>query len=241
MQRDVKIGIAIGVLLIALIAVFWWFRHSNRNVPIMETGTTASENELPGPVVPVSPPMGVPGEIGPMAGATGAAPMATGVEPMPMGTVAMPAVTVVPPPPPPPPPVAGKQTYKVQHGDTLSSISEHFYKTPMKWRLIFEANRDKIGASPNNLKDGMELVIPDGGAASAVPGPRGSGAAAARKFIADIRSQLPPALQLLIDCGFDRRYERPISFGQNRGGAPVLEGPSTSASSLARRPDDPQE
>jgi hypothetical protein len=69
----------------------------------------------------------------------------------------------------------------------------------------------------------------------------GSGAAAARKFIADIRSQLPPALQLLIDCGFDRRYERPISFGQNRGGAPVLEGPSTSASSLARRPDDPQE
>jgi nucleoid-associated protein YgaU len=179
MQRDVKIGIAIGVLLIALIAVFWWFRHSNRNVPIMETGTTASENELPGPVVPVSPPMGVPGEIGPMAGATGAAPMATGVEPMPMGTVAMPAVTVVPPPPPPPPPVAGKQTYKVQHGDTLSSISEHFYKTPMKWRLIFEANRDKIGASPNNLKDGMELVIPDGGAASAVPGRRGSGAAAA--------------------------------------------------------------
>ncbi|MGO8703352.1 MAG: LysM peptidoglycan-binding domain-containing protein [Candidatus Brocadiia bacterium] len=181
MQRDVKIGIAIGVLLIALIAVFWWFRHSNRNVPITETGTTASENELPGPVVPVSPPMGVPGEIGPMAGATGAAPMATGVEPAPMGTVVMPAVTVVPPPPPLHPAVAST-TYKVQHGDTLSSISEQFYKTPARWRTIYEANKDKIGADPSKLKDGMDLVIPGAGAAvSAGParGPRGTTAAAA--------------------------------------------------------------
>ncbi|MGD1000065.1 MAG: LysM peptidoglycan-binding domain-containing protein [Candidatus Brocadiia bacterium] len=186
MQRDVKIGIAIGVLLIALIAVFWWFRHNNRNMPPMETATTASENELPGPVVPVSPPMGVPGEIGPMAGVTGAAPMATGVEPMPMGTVAMPAVTVVAPPPPPPR-VAARKTYKVQHGDTLSSISEQFYKTTTKWKLIYDANKDKIGLDPGKLKDNMELEIPDAAAAAAgspAPAPGGAHpAAAAGKYV----------------------------------------------------------
>ncbi len=184
MQRDVKIGIAIGVLLIALIAVFWWFRHNNRNVPVMETGPAASENELPGPVVPVSPPMGVPGEVAPMAGATGAAPMETAAAPMPMGTVAMPAVTVAPPPPP----VATRQTtYKVQHGDSLSSISEQFYKTPAKWGIIYAANRQKIGADPGKLQDGMELVIPEAGAAaSAGParGPRGTGAAAGKYVVA---------------------------------------------------------
>ena len=160
MQRDVKIGIAIGVLLIALIAVFWWFRHSNRNMPVMETGPAASENELPAPVVPVSPPMGVPGEIGPMASATGAAPMATGVEPAPMGTAAMPAVTVAPPPPPPHPATAARPT-RSSTATRLSSISEQFYKTPAKWRVIYEANRDKIGPDPSKLKDDMELVIPE--------------------------------------------------------------------------------
>jgi nucleoid-associated protein YgaU len=176
MQRDVKIGIAIGVLLIALIAVFWWFRHTGRNMPVTETGPAVSENELPGPVVPVSPPMGVPGEIGPMASATGTAPMMTAGEPV--GTVAMPAATAVAPPPPLP--VAAKQTYKVQHDDTLSSISEQFYKTTTKWRLIYDANKEKIGPNPDKLKDGMELVIPEAAATASIsPAPTAGGTGAA--------------------------------------------------------------
>ena len=162
MQRDVKIGIAIGVLLIALIAVFWWFRHTNANRPIIEPGATATESEFPGPVVPVAPPVGAPREPGAAVAATAAAPMMTGSEAV--GTTTMPAVAAVPPPPP----VAASQTYKVQHEDTLSSISEHFYKTTAKWKLIYDANKDKIGSDPNKLKDGMELVIPG---VAATPGP----------------------------------------------------------------------
>jgi nucleoid-associated protein YgaU len=125
--------------------------------------------------------MGVPGEIGPMAGATGAAPMMTVGEPV--GTVTLPPAAAVPPPPAP---VVAKQTYKVQHDDTLSSISEQFYKTTTKWRLIYDANKDKIGPNPDKLKEGMELVIPEAAAtASGGPAPAagGTGAAAAGKYV----------------------------------------------------------
>jgi len=167
MQRDVKIGIAIGVLLIALIAVFWWFRHTNR--PVTETAPTANESELPAPVEPVSPPMRFPGATGPMVSATGAAPMVTGGEMV--GTATMPATTAAGSPPPPPPSFAGSQTYKVQHGDTLSSISEHFFKTPGRWRFIYNINRGKIGPDPSKLVEGMELVIPPSTPTAAGPAP----------------------------------------------------------------------
>jgi nucleoid-associated protein YgaU len=116
--------------------------------------------------------MGVPGAVGPMVSATGVAPMTTG------GAAAMPATTAVPPAPP----VAASQTYKVQHGDSLAIISEHFYKTQAKWQLIYNANKDKIGPNPSKLKEGMELVIPDVAAATATgpaPAAGGTGAAAA--------------------------------------------------------------
>jgi nucleoid-associated protein YgaU len=158
------------VLLIALIAVFWWFRHNTAATPVTETENTTTETGLPGPVEPVSPPVGVPGEVGPVASATGAAPMMTGGAPM--GTGTMPAMTAVPPPPP----AAASQTYKVQHGDSLSTISEHFYKTQAKWKVIYDANKDKIGPNPAKLKDGMELVIPDVAATTAAaPAPAASG------------------------------------------------------------------
>jgi nucleoid-associated protein YgaU len=166
MQRDVKIGIAIGVLLIALIAVFWWFRHT-RTAPVSETVPPAPEAELPGPVVPVAPPVGPPREFGAAVGATVAAPMMTSAEAA--STTAAPAATATTTVPPA---VAAEQTYKVQSGDTLTSISVHFYRTPVHWRVIYDANKDKIGAEPRNLKPGLELVIPPLPAAL-LRGPRG--------------------------------------------------------------------
>ena len=50
-------------------------------------------------------------------------------------------------------------TYKVQHEDTLSTISEEFYGTPRKWYLIWRANR-KVLKNPNFLRAGMVLKIP---------------------------------------------------------------------------------
>ncbi len=53
-----------------------------------------------------------------------------------------------------------RRTYTVQEGDTLSEISQKFYGTHAKTRLIYEANRDKL-KSENDLRIGAELVIPE--------------------------------------------------------------------------------
>ena len=60
----------------------------------------------------------------------------------------------VPPPPPPP------RIYVVKPGDTLGSIAARFLGDARHWRIIFDANRDKI-SNPNLIAVGMELVIPN--------------------------------------------------------------------------------
>ncbi len=51
-------------------------------------------------------------------------------------------------------------TYTVGSGDVLGAISQKVYGTATKWRTIYDANRDVIGADPNKLKPGMVLRIP---------------------------------------------------------------------------------
>eukprot|EP00752_Nemacystus_decipiens_P016820 g15052.t1 len=59
------------------------------------------------------------------------------------------------------PPAPGKdQSYTVRPGDNLSKIAQKFYGDAEKWDLIYARNRQLIGSRPNNLKVGMELVIP---------------------------------------------------------------------------------
>ena len=53
----------------------------------------------------------------------------------------------------------GQRTYRVQRGDTLSSIAARFYGDAGQWRRIFEANRTTLGAA-ERVKVGQELVIP---------------------------------------------------------------------------------
>jgi LysM repeat protein len=52
-----------------------------------------------------------------------------------------------------------KQTYVVQRGDTLASISRKFYKTSTRWKQILEVNRNVID-NPKKLAAGQTLVIP---------------------------------------------------------------------------------
>jgi LysM repeat protein len=52
-----------------------------------------------------------------------------------------------------------KQTYVVQRGDTLASISRKFYKTSTRWKQILDANRNVID-NPKKLAAGQTLVIP---------------------------------------------------------------------------------
>jgi tetratricopeptide (TPR) repeat protein len=51
------------------------------------------------------------------------------------------------------------QTYVVQSGDTLVSISRKFYKSPKRWKTILEANKKNI-RDPKDLTVGQTLVIP---------------------------------------------------------------------------------
>jgi len=51
------------------------------------------------------------------------------------------------------------QTYVVQSGDTLFSISRKFYNSPKRWKAILEANRKSI-RNPKDLTAGQTLVIP---------------------------------------------------------------------------------
>ena len=51
------------------------------------------------------------------------------------------------------------QTYVVQSGDTLFSISRKLYKSPKHWRDILEANKKNI-RDPKDLTVGQTLIIP---------------------------------------------------------------------------------
>jgi LysM repeat protein len=51
------------------------------------------------------------------------------------------------------------QTYVVQSGDTLFSISRKFYKSSKRWKAILEANKKSI-RDPKDLTVGQTLVIP---------------------------------------------------------------------------------
>ena len=53
----------------------------------------------------------------------------------------------------------GEQTYVVQSGDTLVSISRKFYKSPKRWKKILDANKTGIRDS-KKLTVGQTLVIP---------------------------------------------------------------------------------
>lgn len=61
-----------------------------------------------------------------------------------------------PQPAPAQPPV---RTYRVQKGDTLSSIASKMYNDSTAWRKIFDANKNTM-KSPANLTVGQTLVIP---------------------------------------------------------------------------------
>ena len=61
--------------------------------------------------------------------------------------------------PAPAAPAAAERAYKVQPGDTLSTIAARMYQEPRQWPLIFEANRDVL-PGPEKLAVGQTLRIP---------------------------------------------------------------------------------
>jgi nucleoid-associated protein YgaU len=76
----------------------------------------------------------------------------------PLATAAPPATPLPAPSPSPSPPPTGR-TYTVRTGDTLSGIATQVYGDADQWRIIFEANRDRMSA-PEQLQVGQDLRIP---------------------------------------------------------------------------------
>lgn len=60
----------------------------------------------------------------------------------------------------PAPPPGERERYTVQPGDNLSRIAERFYGSAEHWEIIYNHNRDAIGADPGRLRAGMTLDIP---------------------------------------------------------------------------------
>jgi LysM repeat protein len=54
----------------------------------------------------------------------------------------------------------GTETYVVKPGDTLSTISKHFYGNAQKYMQIFDANKDQL-QNQNTISVGQELKIPN--------------------------------------------------------------------------------
>jgi len=54
---------------------------------------------------------------------------------------------------------AENQTYTVKAGDSLSKIARHVYGDAMKWKTIWEANKD-IVKNPDLIHPGQVLKIP---------------------------------------------------------------------------------
>ena len=50
--------------------------------------------------------------------------------------------------------------HTVASGESLSKIAKHYYKDPMKYNAIFEANRN-ILKNPDMIHPGQDLVIPN--------------------------------------------------------------------------------
>ena len=56
-------------------------------------------------------------------------------------------------------PTAGEQSYTVAAGDNLRKISRKFYGDEMKWKSIWNANKDAI-KNPDLIRVGQVLRIP---------------------------------------------------------------------------------
>jgi len=63
-------------------------------------------------------------------------------------------------------------TYVVKKGDTLWSIAADLYGHATRWRVIYEANRDVL-QTPDRLRPGMSLRIPQGRGQATVSPPPG--------------------------------------------------------------------
>jgi LysM repeat protein len=150
------------------------------------------------------------------------------------------------------------RTHVIQAGETLSGLAARYLGSSARYREIYEANRNVL-RSPDDLRDGVTIVIPDGGkprdsqnvagsSATGSPAPPSanakSGGIKARPTSRSIESDgsdVPGSTPARGDAPTERlRFvpvpRGPMSAGRSQGGA----GSSRSDSSPGRKPGAPR-
>jgi nucleoid-associated protein YgaU len=156
MQKDMKIGMFVGLILAGVIMVYVCTRPSfspkARMLRQNQTDTNGPRRASLVPSKPVSPNK-IDVEVNrPMQVAEQTAEPLE-IQPQPVKETALEPVYV-------------ERTYEtrkfyiVRKGDTLSKISKRYYGTSNKWYRIYEANRDVL-ENPDMLKPGLKLHIPN--------------------------------------------------------------------------------
>ena len=159
MQREVKLGLILGVIMLAIGILFW--SQSGENIPVedyvYDSGFRATAAEL---IEPVPPSIVSRGTARPQQElAVGAAGDDLLAPPSPAQTLNPDLDQPRREPEPASRAEAGSRIHVASRSETLWGLAERYYGNGNKWRLIAEANRPAIPES-NVLQPGMELVIP---------------------------------------------------------------------------------
>ncbi len=164
MQNDIKIGIIVGIVVVAAAAVLFVTQGRDQDKPVVEVPPPVqAEPAPPAPApMPVPEPVLEPVVVEPKLQGqpeTGvAAPETSGV------TVTVPPAAeekpaVIPPAPEPEPEVRQPRYHTVATGDNLYIISEQYYGSGKFADSVYEANRNLI-KNKDILQVGWKLRIP---------------------------------------------------------------------------------
>lgn len=162
MQRDVKTGLIVGVVLVA-IGVLFWSQSPESQRPAQFDEPDFIGGEALDPVAPT--PMATLGDaFADIQTPTVFRLSEPSARPESEPSDA-PRAERAPAPEPEPEPVAasrpepGRRVHLVERGDSLWSLAAKYYGNGGKWKVIAEANRDAL-PNTDRLRPGMRLVIP---------------------------------------------------------------------------------
>ncbi len=177
MHRDTKLGLALAILVMGFAAALCFPRESGEK-PVDLTLQSAADLDEAIRLMPVKsytdadrpPPRGTdeaPVEATPTDALAGNEARQQPGVPDPIQTPREPEPTPIDPGQFPaeivadadPEPVIPTRTYRVQYGDSLSLIADRELGSHKLWSTLFNANRHLL-RTENDLKPGMELIIP---------------------------------------------------------------------------------
>ena len=146
MHREIRIGLIAGVIILAVVIVFWSQMSDDASVDVSPTGYDHFDFATAEIVDP--------GDI-----SSRPTPVRAGVRPGAERIAALPK--------------SEQRTHTFVKGDTLWGLARKYYGEGSKWRLIRDANQSRIPKS-KNIRPGARLVIPGVPAAGALPARAGS-------------------------------------------------------------------